>query len=143
MKEMEIKIRRAEFLDLDEIHKVEVESFTEPWSRSLIKVALTDSLTEVWVVEIDKVVGFMICSKLFEASLDNIAILKNYRGNGLGVKLLEKLIEFAEEKEITLEVEHDNEVAKRIYHKFGFRIEGMRENYYGKGRHAYIMWRRR
>lgn len=67
----------------------------------MIKVALTDSLTEVWVVEIDKVVGFMICSKLFEASLDNIAILKNYRGNGLGVKLLEKLIEFAEEKEIT------------------------------------------
>ncbi|WP_455258053.1 ribosomal protein S18-alanine N-acetyltransferase [Peptoniphilus asaccharolyticus] len=142
MKNMDFNIRRANYEDLDGIHNVESKSFSDPWSKSLFKVAFTDPLTEIWIAETDEIIGFMIYSKLFEVSLDNIAVLEEYRGNGIGIKFLEKLLEFSKKNEITLEVEYDNEAAKSIYEKFGFKIEGMRQDYYGKGRHAYIMWKR-
>lgn len=140
---MDFKIRKADFKDLDGIHNVELKSFVDPWSKSLFKGSLNDPLTNILVVEDKGIIAFMMYSKLFEVSLDNIAILPEYRGLKIGDMLLKELLKASNNMDITLEVEHDNEVAKNLYEKFGFTIEGLREDYYGKGRHAYIMWKRK
>lgn len=139
---MNYRIREANFSDLDAIHNVECKSFSDPWSKSSFKIALNNPMSKIIVVEDTEIIAFMIISKLFEVSLDNIAVLPEYRNRHIGSMLLSELIKESDRMEITLEVEHSNINALELYKKFGFIIEGKREDYYGKGRHAYIMWNR-
>jgi ribosomal protein S18 acetylase RimI-like enzyme len=56
--------------------------------------------------------------------ISNLAVFAEYRGQGIGVKLLEKAEEGAKEKgldNLSLVVETDNPHAIRIYEKFGFQ----------------------
>ena len=56
-----------------------------------------------------------------------ISIRKEYWGKGLGTKMFEKIIEWADEKEILrldLQVNINNERGVALYKRFGFRIEG-------------------
>ncbi|MCM1991875.1 GNAT family N-acetyltransferase [Oceanirhabdus seepicola] len=56
-----------------------------------------------------------------------ISIRKDYWGKGLGTKLFEKILEWADEMNIsrlTLEVDATNERGIALYKKFGFEIEG-------------------
>jgi ribosomal protein S18 acetylase RimI-like enzyme len=56
--------------------------------------------------------------------IHDIAVLKEYRGLGIGRKLLEKVIEIANERDyckVTLEVREDNEKAKHLYKSLGFK----------------------
>ncbi len=59
--------------------------------------------------------------------------------------LIEKLVETAMEKEmigLTLEVRIGNAPAQGLYHKYGFRAEGLRKNYYPDTHEdAVIMWK--
>jgi len=57
-------------------------------------------------------------------NLHDIIILQQYRGIGIGRKLLEKIIEIAKERDyckITLEVREDNHNAKKLYSDLGFK----------------------
>ena len=62
-----------------------------------------------------------------------ISVLKSEWGNGLGSKLLESLIDFAKNtahaEVMTLEVRQDNERAKALYKKYGFKKTGVFEAY--------------
>ena len=60
--------------------------------------------------------------------------------NGIGSKLLEKLIKKAEEASslITLEVNEENKPAIHLYEKYGFKLLGKRKKYY-KDKDALIM----
>jgi len=57
----------------------------------------------------------------------------DYQGRGVGTALLAAAIELAERwlgvHRIELEVHTDNEPALRLYHKFGFEIEGTKRRY--------------
>ena len=78
-----------------------------------------------------------------EIHIGNVAVAKKYRGQKFANDLFEGLIDLADtgSYKITLEVENSNRVAFNLYKKFGFIIQGMRKNYYGIDRDAYIMWR--
>ena len=57
-------------------------------------------------------------------NVHDIAVKKEYRGNGIGRKLLETLINKAQECgycKITLEVRDDNYSAKKLYQSLGFK----------------------
>jgi len=57
-------------------------------------------------------------------NIHDIIVHQNYRGKGIGRKLLEKIIEIAEERnycKITLEVREDNLPAKKLYDDLGFK----------------------
>ena len=75
----------------------------------------------------------------------DFGVLAKYRNRGIGSRLMEKLIEKALEKEmtgITLEVRMGNRPAQALYHKYGFKAEGIRKNYYPDTKEdAIIMWK--
>jgi ribosomal-protein-alanine N-acetyltransferase len=79
-----------------------------------------------------------------EAHVTTIAVRPQFRGRGFGELLLVSLAEVAMEigaRWLTLEVRVSNEVAQRLYRKYGFRPAGVRQKYYSDNQEdALIMW---
>lgn len=145
---MEIITRSMEVRDLDGIMKIELESFTTPWSKESFKLEITDNkLAKYIIAEIDgKVVGYGgIWLILDEGHITNIAVGKDYRGLGVGNYIVEALILYCKLMEIrnmTLEVRESNIVAQNLYKKYGFLDCGIRPNYYSDDNEdAVIMWK--
>ena len=66
----------------------------------------------------------------------SITVLRDYWGRGIGSRLMEMLIDFAKESGveiISLDVRADNERAKALYKKFGFKTVGVYEKYFKIG----------
>lgn len=82
-----------------------------------------------------KVIGYLNYSYIYDRiEIDNIEVLKEFRNQKIGTKLMTYLIYNAIEKHvinITLEVRKSNEVARNLYKKFGFREVALRKLYYG------------
>lgn len=145
---MNVSVREMLESDIDRVLEIEKESFSPPWSREAFLLELTKNiLAKYIVVEVDgKVVGYGgIWLILDEGHITNIAIDKEYRGLGLGDKLLEGLIQLCVDRDIkviTLEVRKSNEVAKELYKKHGFKECGIRPGYYtNNNEDAIIMWK--
>ena len=88
-----------------------------------------------------EIVGFAgIWYSVDDAHITNIVVRKSYRNKGIGSLLLEKLIELAKPKtSLTLEVNTKNEIAQKLYLKYGFKNLGIRKKYYDGIEDAYIM----
>mgnify|MGYP001001622289 FL=1 len=145
---MDICVREMQESDIDRIVEIEQESFSPPWSREAFLLELTKNiLAKYIVVEVeDRVVGYGgIWLIIDEGHITNIAIDKEYRGLGLGNKLLEGLIQLCIDRDIkaiTLEVRKSNEIAKGLYKKYGFKECGIRPGYYtNNNEDAIIMWK--
>lgn len=80
-------------------------------------------------------IGFLEYSLIYDRiEIDNIKVDENYRGNGVGTKLMAYLVSHAIELQvvnITLEVRISNEIARKLYKKFGFQEVALRKYYYG------------
>ena len=83
----------------------------------------------------EKSVGYLEYSLIYDRmEIDNIKVLEEYRGQGIGTKLMAHLVGLAIEyrvENITLEVRVSNEIARNLYKKFGFREVALRKYYYG------------
>ena len=79
-----------------------------------------------------------------EAHVTTIAVRPRFRGRGYGELLLISLIEAAMDinaRWLTLEVRVSNDVAQKLYQKYGFHGEGVRKKYYSDNNEdALIMW---
>ena len=132
---------------IDGIMEIEKDSFAIPWSRAAVEKELSNNLAIYAVVkENDKVVGYGgMWHVVNEGHITNIAVHKDYRRKGIGNIIVNKLIEIAEEKEmigLTLEVRKSNTSALELYKKNGFKLEGIRPEYYEDNKEdAYIMWK--
>ncbi len=84
---------------------------------------------------------------LEEAHITILAVHPDYQGQGLGQALLFALLVSAWERKLeraTLEVRVSNQVAIKLYEKFGFQEAGCRKRYYqDTGEDALILWRNR
>jgi len=95
-------------------------------------------------MENGKVVGF-ICGSINgekEARIMILVVDKEYRGQGIGRKLLELFEEEAKKlkvEKMRLEVKTSNKVAISLYKKIGFIISNMLPAYYNDGSDAYVM----
>ena len=83
----------------------------------------------------DLSVGYLEYSLIYDRmEIDNIMVLDEYRGRGVGTKLMAHLVSLAIDyrvDNITLEVRVSNEIARNLYKKFGFREVALRKYYYG------------
>jgi len=85
-------------------------------------------------------VGLWIDAPL--ASVLNLYVIPEHQHQGLGRILMDFVIALLQEKGIntlTLEVRMNNEIAKTMYHRFGFEEVAVRKNYYADGEDAYLM----
>ena len=140
---MDIAIRKAGINDVDGIMSVERTGISHPWDKASIEATVKDD-NKVCVVACagDEIVGYIYASfVLDEAEIGNICVLPELRGQGVGRKPMEELLNILRSVEVTrvfLEVESDNEGAIALYEKCGFVRYNERKDYYGKGRDALL-----
>lgn len=129
---------------IDYIYNIELEAFDDSWTKNMIYYGVYDVNTDLLVLLEDKeLIGYLFISEIMgEASIDNIAIKKEFRSKGYSKVIMDYVIEHYGNMPITLEVRVGNEPAIELYKKYDFKIEGIRKDYYGKGIDAHIMWRR-
>jgi ribosomal protein S18 acetylase RimI-like enzyme len=104
------------------------------FSRNMIKL-IKDLLNLGGIFHIAKMMGRMGMNRYYpeprddEYFVSNIAVFEEYRGKGLGFKLLKKAEEMALENglnKLSLNVEIENAHAKRFYEIFGFKEDKKR-----------------
>jgi [ribosomal protein S18]-alanine N-acetyltransferase len=135
--------------DLDGILFVESESFTNPWTREMYAWELQNrAVCHILVVRTaDRpVVGFCAFWLVVdEIHINNVAILPDLRGQGIGTALMERVFEEGKRLGVhraTLEVRASNEGARRLYERLGFYGAGTRRHYYTNPvEDALILWR--
>lgn len=143
-----IEIIPMEEKHIDGVLAVEEATFSIPWTRNDFEKEVKENNLAIYYVAVmdGKVVGYAgMWHVVIEGHITNVAVLEEARGKGIGAMLMEKLIEAAEEKQmygITLEVRMGNAPAQGLYHKYGFKAEGIRKNYYPDTKEdAIIMWK--
>jgi ribosomal-protein-alanine N-acetyltransferase len=134
--------------DLDGVLHVEEESFTNPWTRDMYAGELQNrSVCHIYVVRTAErpVVGFCAFWLVFdEIHINNVAVLPELRGQGLGTTLVRHVL--AEGRRLgatraTLEVRASNEGARRLYERLGFHVAARRPGYYSSPvEDALVLW---
>lgn len=129
----------GDFQEIEPVYNLEFDDF---WKPQNLKSELQNVSSKYIVAkENGEIVGFAgIWYSVDDAHITNIVVRKSYRNKGIGSLLLEKLIELAKPKtSLTLEVNTKNEIAQKLYLKYGFKNLGIRKKYYDGIEDAYIM----
>ena len=139
-----MRFERLDSRYIPEVAAIEREAMAEPWSENMLLSELENPSSTIIVgVEGGKVIcygGFR--RTLDEADILNIAVIKEMRGQGIGGKLLARLISEAKScgvNTLTLEVSEQNTAAIALYTRCGFEKVGVRKRYYMNSFDALIM----
>ena len=123
--------------DLDEVLAIEGASFNNPTTRQWYEAELTrPGVCFVYVLRspADPVAAFCAFWRVLdEIHINNLAVRPEWRGQGLGTRLLVGVLEATERLGVTratLEVRRSNAPALRLYRSAGFRDAGVRPHYY-------------
>ncbi|WP_160678555.1 ribosomal protein S18-alanine N-acetyltransferase [Clostridium sp. C8-1-8] len=145
---MEIKIEPMELDSIEKVLEISELSFPIPWSRKSFEQELSNVFANYFVAKSNaEVIGYGgMWIIIDEGHITNIAVHPKYRNQGVGDKILSKMIATCNEKKViamTLEVRLSNLAAQKLYSKYGFISEGIRKKYYeDNGEDAIIMWKR-
>ena len=132
----DIEIRRMTIDDLDAVTAIEEATFAIPWSRESFRQELERNVAARYLVAVKdgRVVGYAgAWIILDESHITNIAIEEGERGQGIGRKLTEALMQYISNlgaAYATLEVRVSNERAQNLYKSLGFVSVGKRKRYY-------------
>jgi ribosomal-protein-alanine N-acetyltransferase len=136
--------------DIPHVHEIERLSFSSPWPSYAFEQELTGNRLARYVVArvgsgaMERVVGFAgVWLMVDEAHITTFGVHPAWRRQGIGRRLMVRLLELAEELKahrMTLEVRVGNVAAQGLYHAFGFEVAGRRPHYYtDDGEDALIM----
>ena len=134
--------------DLEAVLSVDAESFLRPWTRTMYESELANhAVTRIFLKWAgDEVAGY--CAAWFlpgELHINNLAIRPAYRRQGMAAGLLAHVLEAARAAgchRATLEVRRSNHAARQLYESLGFRLAGVRHDYYAEPvEDALILWR--
>jgi ribosomal-protein-alanine N-acetyltransferase len=150
-----VRIRFATSKDIAEVISINFKTLPEHYSNSFFMELLLDSPETFVVAENNnKIIGYIMCrieygfSILKKMSLTrkghvvSFAVLEEYRGKGIGKKLVVQSIEGMKIKkcnESYLEVRTDNIPAIKLYENLGFNKIATLNTYYKDGRSAFLM----
>jgi [ribosomal protein S18]-alanine N-acetyltransferase len=141
-----LKIRRLSYADLPQVVAIERRSFPTPWSLAMFVLELSKpSGVCLAALRDGELAGYLVCSRYDTVwHVMNISVDPDCRRQGIATALIEALLERIDDgaAQITLEVRPTNDVAIRLYERFGFRAAGRRPRYYqDNGEDALVMWR--
>jgi [ribosomal protein S18]-alanine N-acetyltransferase len=128
-------IESATLRDAPKLAQLHGESFHRGWGEGEFEGMLTERNTLVHRLRLGgKIIGFAVSRMAAdEAELLSIALDAGHRGHGLSRDLLlTHLGHLAGRgvRTVFLEVEENNQPARRLYQRAGFSIVGRRERYY-------------
>ncbi len=134
--------------DLDAVLHIEEESFTNPWTREMYKADMQNTDVSYCFLARDPggdVVGFCSFWRVVdELHINNLAVLPERRGSGLGTALLRRImVEGARmgAHPATHAVRRSNEAALKLYERLGFTVAGVRRDYYSQPvEDALVLW---
>jgi ribosomal-protein-alanine N-acetyltransferase len=135
--------------DLDGILAVDHASFLRPWTKEMYEAELRNpGVTRIFVIRTTECAVAGYCAAWFvarELHINNLAIRPEYRRRRLATILLEHVLGAARAEgaeRATLEVRRSNHAARALYEGLGFRVRGVRQDYYAEPvEDALILWR--
>jgi len=128
-------VEPATFRDAARLAQLHGASFHRGWGEAEFEAMLTERNTLVHRLRMGrKTIGFAVSRMAAdEAEILSIAVDASHRGRGLsGNLLLTHLGHLAGRgvRTVFLEVEENNQPARRLYQRAGFTVAGRRERYY-------------
>lgn len=144
-----VLVRPMKPTDVTKVARLEVESFSTPWSAATFRTLLRRSGAELWVAELepDGVIGYYVLWCIQDqGEVANIAVEERFRGRGIGALLLDHALDVASSRgveSVYLEVRVSNEQAGALYASRGFEQIGVRRNYYERPREDARVLRKR
>ena len=141
-------IRHMREEDILQVYEVERKSFPFPFGEVLIGNIFYAAPELCFVIESEgKIIGFLLGGYTAipkRAHILSIAVLEEYRGQGLGKRVLTHFLNSIRRlgyQSVKLEVNIDNHKAIKLYEEFNFSIESRIRKYYQDGSDAYLMIR--
>ena len=133
--------------DLPSVLEIETLSFVSSWPANAFASEIRDNrLAHYFVGRLDgHIVAYGgIWVILEDSHITTIAVHPTQRGKKLGEELLIHLLNEAIASGaswITLEVRESNEIAQKLYRKYGFTVVSTRRGYYSdNNENALVMW---
>ena len=128
------------------VYRIEKTSFPQPWPFAAFEGFLGEPGFLVATVD-GVVVGYVIADTVPNAGrtlghVKDIAVHPDYRGHGIGTRLLGSALTVMREKRasrVKLEVRESNDSAIRLYRRFGFQFRRTLPRYYDDGEDAYVL----
>ncbi len=143
---LRVRIEAMRVPDIPAVHRIEKLSFPIPWPAYAFRQELeTNRLARYLVVRAgEETIAYAgLWLMVDEAHVTTFAVLPQWRGRGVGGRLLVALLRLAIDegaRVATLEVRISNIPARQLYQSFGFRPVGVRPRYYSdNGEDALIM----
>lgn len=142
------RLRAAGPFDLDEVARIESESFPVPWKKEFFASELVEPHRYIRVLARDdgeepRIGGYLFAVSLYEEfHINKIATDSRLRKQGLGRVLLEDALARARamgSAAITLEVRVSNTAARQFYRSYGFTEAYRRRAYYQDGQDALVL----
>jgi ribosomal-protein-alanine N-acetyltransferase len=135
--EIEVEVMEMRECHIDDVARIEFDSFSTPWSPSFFQKAMRDEKTHAIVALVDgDVVGYAVFWVIGDyAEVGDIAVQRDRRGMGIGDRLLKdataicRLLGVAS---LFLEVRESNTAARGLYRKNGFMEITRRKGYYSR-----------
>jgi ribosomal-protein-alanine N-acetyltransferase len=131
----DILIREMQVSDIPDVLQIEHMSFTTPWSENafLNEINKLYSFTKVAVLG-NNIIGYICVNHIIdEGHILNLAVHPDFRRRGIATKLFEDALNELKEIEcryLYLEVRVSNLEARKFYEHLGFRVMGIRKDYY-------------
>jgi [ribosomal protein S18]-alanine N-acetyltransferase len=146
---MQIVMERATGADLDAVAALEAQSFTNPWTRTVLERVLAESaVTRLYVLRtpVHHVAAFCLCWLIVdEVHINTVAVDPHLRRQGLATRLLDFVLSDAAAdgaQRATLEVRQSNTAALALYRRLKFAVCATRPRYYTQpDEDALILWR--
>lgn len=132
---------------IDDIMETEHSCFAIPWSKNMFLEEFSKPIAYYIGVEHEgKLIAYGGFWKVLdEGHITNIAVTERFRRQGVGKRIIEKIISLCKDLDIhsvTLEVRESNMPAIALYKSMGFVRAGKRKEYYENNREdAVIMWK--
>lgn len=131
------KLRPMRVDDLTSVMAVELRAYPHPWTEGIFRDCLRVGY-QCWVAELgSELVGYSVMSvAVGEAHVLNLCIAPERHGQGLGRRLLRRMLRLAAEQHADtayLEVRESNLPARALYESLGFTQVGQRRDYYPDG----------
>lgn len=130
--------------DYEDIIKTHNLYFDNKWNIKDIETMCNVENYSFAVIKTDEeILAYAILYDTLDSlDLFEIAVKRNYKNKGLGMKLLGAVFDKYKNKDIFLEVNEDNKNALSFYCKNGFIKISIRKNYYKNNKNAIIMVRK-